>query len=112
MNNTKQRVFCIGVDVFKVYEGSDYDKLHEALTTLKIKKLKINKNCLEKYKDKLEKPKFQQDYWSRTVISVYRIGHDSIRIMKWLAYYDRSFSESIIYFDLMGSVLKYLNEVS
>ena len=60
----------------------------------------------------LEKSKFEHDYWSKTAISVFKIEHDSIRIMKWLAYYDRSFSENIIYFNLLGSVLKYLNEIS
>ena len=43
----------------------------------------------------LENPEFQQDNWSRTAISIYKIGHKSIRIMKWLAYYDRSYYENI-----------------
>ena len=33
----------------------------------------------------LENPDFEQDYWSKTAIGVYRKGHDGIRIMKWLA---------------------------
>ena len=32
--------------------------------------------------------------------------------MKWIASYDRSYYENIIYYDLMGSNLKPLNEVS
>ena len=39
----------------------------------------------------LENLDFEQDYWSRTAIGVYKIGHDSIRIMKLVAYYDRSY---------------------
>ena len=58
----------------------------------------------------LEKPDFEQDYYSRTVIGIYKIGHDSIRLLKWLAYYDRSICENIHYYDMMGSVLKNLNE--
>ena len=60
----------------------------------------------------LENPNFELDYWSRTAIGIYKIGHDSIRSMKRLLYYDRSFFENSNYFDLMGSILKYLNEGS
>ena len=38
----------------------------------------------------LENPEFEQDYYSRTAESIYKIGHDSIKLLKWLAYYDRS----------------------
>ena len=33
----------------------------------------------------LQNPDFGQDYWSRTAISIYEIGHDSIRLVNWLA---------------------------
>ena len=51
---------------------------------------------------------FEQEYWSRTAEGIYKTGHDSIRLMKWLAYYDRSYDENIRYFDFMGSILKTL----
>ena len=51
---------------------------------------KTNIILIEKYKDILEKPDFEQDYYSRTEVSIYKIGHDSIRLMKRLAYYDSS----------------------
>ena len=60
----------------------------------------------------LENPDFEQNYWSRTATSIYKIGHDSIRLMKWFCYYDRSFYENVNYFDLMASVCKHLNEIS
>ena len=60
----------------------------------------------------LEKPDFQQDIYLRTAIGIYKVGNDSIRLMDWLAYYDRSYYVNINYYDLMGSVLKYLNEIS
>ena len=50
-----------------------------------------------------ENPDFEQNYYSRTAIGIYKIGHDAIRLTKWLAYYDRSYYESINYYDLMGS---------
>ena len=53
-----------------------------------------------------EHPDFEQIFYSRTAINLYEIGHDSIRLKKWLAYYDRSYYENIIYYDLMGSVWK------
>ena len=38
----------------------------------------------------LENPDFEQDNCSRTAEGIYKIEHDSIRLMKWLIYYDRS----------------------
>ena len=61
---------------------------------------------IENYKDELKNLDFEQDYWSRTAIGIYKIGHDSIRLMKWLIFYDRSFYDNN-YFDLMGSICKY-----
>ena len=60
----------------------------------------------------LENPDFEQNYWPRTAIVVYRIANDSIRLLKWICYYDRSFYENNDFFDLMASILKCLkNEI-
>ena len=59
----------------------------------------------------LESPNLEQDYWSRTAEGVYKIGQDSDRFKKWLASYGRSYYENINYYDQMGSVLYYLNEI-
>ena len=106
------KIFSICVDVYKVYEGDDFDEIYKVLSTLKNKKIKINNNLIEKYKNMLENSDSEQDYWSRTAQGVYKIGHDTIRIMKWICYYDRSFYENINYYDLMASVCKHLNEIS
>ena len=45
----------------------------------------MNNILIEKYKDTLESPDFEQDHYSRIAIGIYKIGHDSIRLMKWLA---------------------------
>ena len=95
-----------------IYDGKDYDEIYKVLSTLKNKKLKINNILIEKYKIMLENPDFEQNYWSRTAKSIYKIGHDSIRLMKWICYYDRSFYENINYYDLMGSLCYHLNERS
>ena len=58
----------------------------------------------------LENHDFEQNYWSRTATGNYRIGHDSIRLMKCICYYDRFYYENINYFDLMGSIRKYLKK--
>ena len=42
-----------------------------------------------------EKPDFEQEYWSKISKDIYKVGHESIRLMKWLAYYDRSYNENI-----------------
>ena len=31
----EQKIFCIFIDVYKIYEGNDYDKIYEVLSTLK-----------------------------------------------------------------------------
>ena len=58
----------------------------------------------------LENPDFEQNKYSLTSIGIYKTGHDSIRLMKWICYYDGSYYENIFYYDLMGSVLKSLKE--
>ena len=84
--------------------------MYEVLSTLKNK---IFQNILiEKYKDMLENLNFEQGFWSKTAIGIYERGHDSIRLLKWLAYYDRSFCENMNYYDLMGSFSEYINEIS
>ena len=54
----------------------------------------------------LEYPDFEQHYWSRTAEGNYKIGHDIFRLRKWICYYDRSYYENKIYYDLMGSIVK------
>ena len=60
----------------------------------------------------LENPDFEQSYLSETAEGIYRIGHDSVRLTKWTSSCDRSDFKNIHYYDLMGSVRKYLNEIS
>ena len=59
----------------------------------------------------LRNPNFEQDHFSRTATGIYKIGYESIRLMKWICYYDRSQYENINYFDLLCSVLKLLIEI-
>ena len=108
------KIFSKCVDVYKFYEVGNYDELYKVLSTLKNKKLKLNNNIIEIYKEMIKNPHFEQNYWSRTAEGIYKIGHDSIRLMKWICYYDRSYYENINYYDLMGSICKYLilNEMS
>ena len=108
----EQKIFCICIDVYKNYEGNDYDEIYKVLSTLKNKKLKINNTLIEIYKDMLKNPEFEQNYWSRTSTGIYKIGHDSIRLIEWLCYYDRSFYENINFYDIMASILTCLNEIS
>ena len=108
----EQKIFCICIDVYKIYEGDDYDEIYKILSTLKNKKLKINKKVIEIYKDLLKNPDFERNYWSRTAQGVYKIGHDSIRLMKWICYHDRSSYENINYYELMASICEFLkNEI-
>ena len=106
------KIFSICVDVYKVYQGDNYDEIYKVLSTLKNKKLKINNIIIGIYKDMLENPNFEQNKYSITSSGIYKIGHDSIRLMKWICYYDRSYYENINYYDLMGSVCRYIIEVT
>ena len=85
------------MDVYKVYESYDYDKIFEVLSTLKNKKLKINKTLIDIYKNMIENLDFEQNHWSRAPEGIYKTGHDSIRLMKWICYYERSYYENINY---------------
>ena len=105
------KIFSICVDVNKIYEGDDYDEIYKILSTLKNKKLKINNTLIEIFEDLLKNPNFEQNHYSITSTGIYRIGHNSIRLRKWICYYDRSYHENINYYDLMGSICKQLNEI-
>ena len=104
----EKKIICICIDVYKIYEDDDYDEVYKILSTLKNKKLKINNILIEIYKDMLLNPNFELNYWSRTAKGIYKIGHDSIRLMKWICYYDQSYYENINYYDLMGSICIFL----
>ena len=106
------KIFSICVDLYKIYKSDDFSEILKILSTLKIKKLKIINTLIEKNKNMLENSDFEQNYWSRTAQDVYKIGHDSIRLMKWICYYDRSYYENINYYDLMCSLCNHLNEIS
>ena len=108
----EQKIFCICIDLYMIYDGNDYDEIYKVLSTLKNKNLKINSILIEKYGNMLENSDFEQNFWSEKATGVYKIGHDSIRLMKWICYYDRSYYEKINYYDLMASVCKHLNEIS
>ena len=105
------KIFSLCVDVYQLYQGDDYDEIYKVSSILKKKKLKINITLIEIYKDMLKNPIFEQNKFSLTSTGIYKIRHDSIRLMKWICYYDRSYYENINYYDMMGSICKFLNEI-
>ena len=106
------KIFSICVDLEKIYEGDNYDEIYKILSILKNKKLKRNNTIIEIYKDLLKNPNFEQNKYSLTSTGIYRIGHDSIRLMKFICYYDRSYYENINYYDMMGSLCRYIIDVT
>ena len=48
LNYAERKNFCICIDVYTIYEGEDYDKIFEVLSTLNNKKSKINNILNEK----------------------------------------------------------------
>ena len=91
----EHKKFCICIQDYKIDEGNDYGEIYEVLATLKNEILKMNTILIEKCEDLLENPELEHHYFSRTAIGIYKIGHDSIRLMKLLFYYDRSYYENI-----------------
>ena len=59
----------------------------------------------------LQNPNFEQNKNLIISTGIYKIGHDSIRLMKWICYHDRLFYENISYYDTMARVYKYLKEI-
>ena len=41
------KIFSICIDVYRIYDGDDYDKIYEFLSTLKNKKLKMNNALID-----------------------------------------------------------------
>ena len=67
----EHKKFCICAEVYKFYEGDDYDRIYEVLSTSKNKQIKkIINFSIEKIKDMLENPNFEQDCYSRTAIGI------------------------------------------
>ena len=112
LKDAEVKIFSICVDVYKINEGDDFDEIYKDLSTLKNKKLKLNNTLTKTYKDMLLNPNFEQNKYSLTSAGIYKKAHDSIRLMKWICYYDKSYFENINYYDLMGSICKHLNEIS
>ena len=100
----EQKIFCICIDVYKIYECNDYDEIYKILSTLKNKKIKIDNTLIEIFKDTLKNPNFEQNKYSLNSSGIYKIGHDSIRLMKWICYYDRFYYENTNFYDIMGSI--------
>ena len=73
--------FSICVDFYRIYEGNNFDEIYKVLSTLRNKKVKIINTLIEIYKNMLANPNFQQNKYSLTSTGIYKIGHDSIRLM-------------------------------
>ena len=59
--------------------------------------MKKNNILIENYKDMIENLDFEQAHYSKIAESIYKVGHASIKLMKWLAYYNRFHYENINY---------------
>ena len=108
MKYAEQKKFCICIEVNQLYEGDDYKEIYKVLSTLKNKKLKLNIILIEKPKDMLENPDFEQKYYFKTSQDIYKIGYHSITLIKGLAYFGRSHYEKTNFYDLMASFLIFL----
>ena len=108
----EHKIFCLCIDAYKIFEGNGCKKIYEAISNLKNKKLKNDNTLVEKYENMNLYLVLEQDYFLRTAKGIYKIRLDSVRIMKWFAYYDRSYYENINYYDIMPSISTYIKEKS
>ena len=49
------KIFSICVDLYRIYEGDDYEEIFKVLSTLENKNLKIDNNLIEIYEDMIKK---------------------------------------------------------
>ena len=57
-----QEIFLC-VDLYKIYEGDDYDEIYKVLSTLKNENIRINITLIEIYKDMMINSDIEQNYW-------------------------------------------------
>ena len=98
----QHKIICICVESYKIFESNDIEKFTLSSTSINNKKLNINKELVEICY--VMDGNFEQDYYSRTAAGSYRIGHGSIRLLEWMAFYD-IYYEKLKFFDLLASGL-------
>ena len=75
------------VDTTQSKENTNLLKFNEKsfISRINFAEHKIFCKWVDVYKIMLENPDFEHNHYSRTADGVYKIGHDGIRLMKWLA---------------------------
>ena len=69
-------------------ERDEINKLFDVFSELKNKNVKFKNKLIEKIENKNENHAFEQEYYSTRAKGIYKIRHDSMRIMSEMAYYD------------------------
>ena len=75
IKHAELKIVCICIEIYKIFEGNDYDKVQEVLSELKFRK--TNKILIEK-KDMIVKLDFEQNYLSKTSTGINKKRKDSI----------------------------------
>ena len=113
MKNAEHKKICICIDGYQIYQDNDFDKVSEALSEVKNRKLKNKDIFTEIYKGSNENllNETEKNYCSRATIGIQEIGNVFLRLMNWLSSYDRPHYKKNCS-DLMSSVLICLNELA
>ena len=84
----EQKIYCNCIEVYQIYEDDDYNKIFEVLSKLGNKNFKKKTIIIsiEKLKQMLQNPDFEQNYYSRTATGIYKSGHDNIGRKFWLTF--------------------------
>ena len=88
-------MFCICIDISRIYESKDIEEIFKLTSQINNRKLIIKDIFNEKFKDMLENPIFEKNCYSITAEGIYKNAHDTKKLIKWLAFYDRSYYENI-----------------
>ena len=104
MKYAEHKIFCNCSELYKICEGNDFDKLYKTSSKLKNRKSKTNNIVMKKYNYMNKYLCFEQKFFiPSTTKGIYKIGHDSIWLLNWLAHYDGSSNVNINCYDLIWS---------
>ena len=87
MKHGEEKTKLFSNDVYKRNEGESFNESLNILSTLRKKKLKSQNELAERKRSMIKE--FEQNRDSRTASGIFRIGHDRIRISKYMAHFDR-----------------------
>ena len=86
LRNARRNLICMSIDVLKIFEGEVFNGIVYFLLRIKIRRLNVLKEFIEKYKNMTED--FEPISNSRTSKGNYKNDQDAIRLLRRMAYFN------------------------